>query len=138
MKVLIDTNVFLDVFLKREPHYELSAELLGKCGAKVVGCISASQTTDIFYLLRRAGHDANAARSIIRKITENVKTVDVTAADVNNALASEMPDYEDALLDCQAKRHRIEYIITRNEKDFKGSQVPAISPQMFLEKLYSV
>ena len=63
--------------------------------------------------------------------------IDVNAADVQAALALGMPDFEDALLACRAKRQRVNYIITRNEKDFNLSPVPAISPKAFLELFYT-
>jgi len=137
MKVLIDTNVILDVLTRREPHFEQSAAFLRLCGSRLTGCIAASQTTDIFYLLRREGMDTQAAKALVKKLTDNVKVGEINAADVQAALASDMPDYEDALLACCAKRQRASYIITRNEKDFKPSPVPALSPQTFLEKVYS-
>ena len=137
MKVLIDTNVILDVLAKREPHFEFSASFLRLCGTQVAGFIAASQTTDIFYLLRRAGKDAPSAKDVVRKLIGNVKVLDITAADVQNALAAEALDYEDSLLACRAKRHKADYIITRNEKDFNLSQVPALSPQTFLERFFS-
>jgi predicted nucleic acid-binding protein len=136
MKVLIDTNVILDVLQKREPHYGDSAAFLKLCGPMVQGYISANQTTDIFYLLRRYGYDSAQAKATLKKLTDNVRILGVTAADVENALDSDMPDYEDALLDCQAQRQRAEYIVTRDKKDFKLSQVPAISPKAFLDKHY--
>jgi len=137
MKVLIDTNVILDVLTGREPHVEHSAAFLRLCGTRLTGCVAASQTTDIFYLLQREGMDAQAAKALVKKLTDNVKVVDINAADVQAALASDMTDYEDALLACCAKRQRASYIITRNEKDFKQSPSPALSPQAFLEQLYS-
>jgi predicted nucleic acid-binding protein len=138
MKVLIDTNVVLDVLQKREPHYAISAAFLKLCGPRVRGYISANQTTDIFYVLTRHGHDSAKAKAILKKLTDNMKVLDVTSADVDNALASDMPDYEDALLSMQAFRQKAEYIVTRNEKDYKLSRVPAISPQAFLDQFYSV
>jgi len=135
MKVLIDTNVILDVLTRREPHFEHSAAFLRLCGTRLTGSLAASQTTDIFYLLRREGMDAQAAKALIKKLTNNVKVVDISAADVQAALASDMPDYEDALLACCAKRQRVSYIITRNEKDFKQSPLPALSPRRFLEEV---
>ena len=137
MKVLVDTNVILDVLTRREPHFEHSAAFLRLCGTRLTGCVAASQTTDIFYVLRREGVDAQAAKRLVKKLTDNTKIVDINAADVQAALASDMPDYEDALLACCAKRQRASYIITRNEKDFKQSPVPALSPQAFLEQLYA-
>jgi predicted nucleic acid-binding protein len=137
MKVLIDTNVILDVVTKREPHFEFSASFLKLCGKQVTGCIAASQTTDIFYLLRRAGKDVQSAKDIIKKLTDNVRMLSVTATDVQSALADEISDYEDSLLACCAKRQKADYIITRNEKNFNLSPVPALSPQTFLEQFLS-
>jgi predicted nucleic acid-binding protein len=71
---------------------------------------------------------------LFSKLADNVKIVDVTAADVKNALTSDMPDYEDALLAFCGKRQKADYIITRNEKDFRQSPVPVLSPQAFLER----
>ncbi|MCL2545340.1 MAG: PIN domain-containing protein [Clostridia bacterium] len=138
MKVLIDTNVILDVLTRREPHFAFSAALLKLCGMQVAGCIAASQTTDIFYLLRRSGKDAQSSKAVIKRLAGNLKVLDITATDVQNALSTEMPDYEDALLACRARRHKAEYIITRNERDFQLSQVPALSPKIFLERFSSV
>jgi len=138
MKVLIDTNIILDVLTKRDPYYKFSSSFLKPCGTRVTGCIAANQTTDIFYLLRREGKDAVSAKSIVKKLTDNIKPVDVTAADVQNALASDIPDNEDALPACCAKRQKADYVITRNEKDFRLSPVPALSPQQFLTRFFSI
>jgi len=135
MKVLIDTNVILDVLTRREPHFEHSAAFLRLCGTRLTGCVAASQTTDIFYVLRREGVEPQAARALLKKLTDNVKVVDTNAADVQATLASDMPDYEDALLACCAERQRAACIVTRNEKDFALSSVRAISPKAFLEQI---
>jgi len=134
MVVLIDTNVIVDVMTKREPHYGFSASFMKTCGPLATGCLLASQTTDIFYLLRRAGRDADSAKDIIKKLADNLKILDVTHTDVQNSLEAEMLDFEDALLACRAERKKADYIITRNEKDFALSRVPALSPQKFLEQ----
>lgn len=136
MKVLIDTNVILDVLTKREPHVQLSSQFLRLCGTKVTGFITASQTTDIFYMLRRYGTDAQSAKDILKMLTDNVKVLDIINADVQNALNSEMTDYEDALLACCAKRQKADYIVTRNDKDFKKSEIPVLTPSDFLEKFF--
>jgi predicted nucleic acid-binding protein len=134
MKVLIDTNVILDVLIERVPHYERSAVFLKLCGTQVDGYIAASQTTDIFYLLTRAGKSAQSAKGIIKELTDNIKVLDIITKDVNNALSSDMPDFEDALLACRAERKKIDLIITRNEKDFTFSKIPAMSPMAYLKQ----
>ena len=133
MKVLVDTNVILDVLIGRQPHVVSSASFLKLCGATVTGMLAASQTTDIFYILRREGKDAAEAKSLIKKLTTKLKVIDLTHADVKSALESDMQDYEDALLAFGGNRHKADYIVTRNEKDFINSPVPTLSPQSFME-----
>ena len=53
--------------------------------------------------------------------------------DIVNAVESDMSDYEDAVIAATAKRNRIDFIITRNTKDFKESPVPALTPSQFIE-----
>ncbi|MCL1857680.1 MAG: PIN domain-containing protein [Oscillospiraceae bacterium] len=137
MKVLIDTNIILDVFMKREPHFEFSDEVLRLCPGQLTGHITTNQTTDIFFVMRRFGKTSEFVKEILKKLTDNLKVMDVTVTDVKNALDSSINDYEDALLAFGSKRYKLDYIITRNLDDFIGSPVPAISPQAFLEQFYS-
>jgi len=137
MKVLIDTNIVLDVLFRREPHYEQSFTFLQLCGQSVSGCVLASQTTDIFYFLRRDGLSVRAAKASMQELADNLKVLDIKSADVQSALACDMPDYEDALLAYCGKRHRMAYIVTRNERDFGQSPVPALSPAAFLEQFFA-
>jgi len=133
MKALIDTNVILDALMTREPWAASAQEILRTVAMdKFIGFITASQTTDIFYLLRRHGADEVTSKKIIKKLTASVKVSDVLPADVGNALDSDMPDYEDGLLAYCAKRQKTDFIVTRNKKDFVKSPVPAISPDEFL------
>jgi predicted nucleic acid-binding protein len=136
MKVLIDTNVILDVLMKREPHLEGSVVFLKLCGTQITGLVTTNQTTDIFYILKRGGLTSTDAKSLIRRLIENVKTVDVVSADVVPALDCEIDDYEDALISFTAKRQKANYIVTRNEIDFTNSPVPAISPDEFLNRFF--
>lgn len=49
MKILIDTNIVLDVMLKREPFYRLSLEILSLAKRDdVEEYVSASAITDIY------------------------------------------------------------------------------------------
>ncbi|MDR1205659.1 MAG: hypothetical protein LBL26_09305 [Peptococcaceae bacterium] len=73
----------------------------------------------------------------MKVLIDNINIIDVTAADVKNALASAMSDYEDAMLAVSGQRWKADYIITRNEKDFRQSPVTALSPQAFLEQFHS-
>ena len=135
MKVLLDTNVVLDLLLQREPFCDDALKVFRLCEAgKVVACITINQTTDIFYLLCRSGKPAPLAKKIVAALVNNLKTLDVNQKDGLEALGSDMFDYEDALIAFCAKRHRVSYVITRNEKDFKLSPIKALSPIEFVSR----
>ena len=136
MKVLLDTNVIMDVLMKREPHFDRSAAVLRKCGNGVTGCIAASQSTDIFYLLRRGRSSVAEATAVIKKLATNLKLIDVTSKIVVAALDSPIVDFEDALLVECAKLAKVDYIVTRNTKDFIASTIPIIDPTDFMDKFF--
>ena len=137
MKALIDTNVILDALMSREPWAASAQSLLRAAAMERFKCyITASQTTDIFYILCHQGADAISAKNIIKKLIVSVKVSDITSTDVQNALSSEMIDYEDAILAYAAKRQKADYIVSRNYKDFERSPVPVLSPEELLKELF--
>ncbi len=133
MKVMIDTNVVLDVLLKREPFFPSSYEVMKRSALEEIeGYVSAMAATDIFYLLRRALKDGQAARVCLEKLARLVGFADALGEDVYAAMASDMDDFEDALVAAVAERCRMDCIVTRNAKDFRKSPVRALSPEEFL------
>ncbi|MDR1136330.1 MAG: PIN domain-containing protein [Clostridiales Family XIII bacterium] len=73
MNVLIDTNVVLDVLLRREPFAEQSAKVVLLSEKAVIdGYVSASAATDIFYIVRKEVHDKNKAYEIVKKLFKAV------------------------------------------------------------------
>ena len=135
MRILIDTNVILDIVQKREPFFADSYQALRKAIEADAEClISASAATDIFYMLRKALGSAQQAKEQIEQLAQLVSFADVQGMDIHTALMRAMPDFEDAVVDAVAERNGASYILTRNIKDFAGSVVPAILPADFLNK----
>lgn len=135
MRVLIDTNVILDILQKREPFFTDSYRALRRALENDAEClISASAATDIFYVLRKSLGSAQQAKEHIDQLARVVSFADVQGMDIHTALMRAMPDFEDAVMDAVAERSGASYILTRNIKDFTGSVVPAILPADFLNK----
>ncbi|MBO5731757.1 MAG: hypothetical protein J6R67_11200 [Treponema sp.] len=55
-----------------------------------------------------------------------------TAIDCIKAVSSPMKDYEDAVMSETASRNALDYIITRNVKDYSQSKIPVYMPENFL------
>lgn len=132
MNVLADTNVILDIILKREPYFAASYEILNLAAQdKICVLITASSVTDIYYLLRRSGKDDASSRNALYQLFSIIRIADVRAEDIHRAMQSPVADFEDAVAIEVARRNACAMIITRNIKDFSGSVIPAIIPQEF-------
>ena len=134
MRILIDTNIILDIVQKQEPFFADSYQALRKAIETNVEClISASAATDIFYMLRRAFQSSQKAKERIEQLSQIFAFADVQGADIQTALMRSMPDFEDAVVEAVAERSGASYILTRNIRDFAGSSVPAVTPAEFLK-----
>ncbi len=137
MKTVIDNNVILDIFQNREPFVKFSSQVLRLVETKQIkGYITANSITDIHYVLKRSLKDKQMLYSTIDIILQLLGIIDVTAEDVRKAFRQDGGDFEDELICVCAERAKINYIITRNTKDFSNSPVPAITPEDFLTLLY--
>ena len=136
MKLLIDTNVILDALMARKPWAaSAQAVLLAVAAEQVEGYISASSFTDLHYLLRKHLQDREKTRQVLLGLLSSVNVLDVNGTDCERAFELPMPDYEDALLAYCGKRHKMDYIVTRNAKHFEGSPVEVILPDELLKDL---
>ncbi|MDR2619561.1 MAG: PIN domain-containing protein [Propionibacteriaceae bacterium] len=133
MRVIIDTNVIIDVLERREAFF---ADSYAVCKLAAEGILDAftpaSSITDVHYIIRKSTQDASAARNAITTLLQLIRVCDTTAADITAALAQNTPDFEDAVLAATARREKAAYIITRDTSGFDNSAVPAISPSEFI------
>ena len=134
MRLMIDTNIILDVLLEREPFYESSKAILELCeSGKVCGFISASAATDIFYLVRKALHSNEEAYEALGNILKIVKILTVTNDDVMSAFLRHASDFEDCLLAICARSNKCDAIVTRNKKDFLNFGITIFSPKEVMD-----
>ena len=135
MKVLIDTNIILDVLCKRSNFYEDSAKVFKLFEVKrILGVISALSISNIMYILRKE-LDAEKTKEILDNLSLIFSIADLKADDLKKAADMEFKDYEDAVQSVCAVRIKANYIITRNIRDFAMSKVAAIKPTKLLERI---
>ena len=134
MRALIDTCVIIDVLQDREPFSADGRELfLYASNCLFTGCVTAGSATDIYYLTHRLTHDSGKAKEILGKLFSIFDLLDTTGNDCRLALLSPMSDYEDAVISETAVRCGIEYLVTRNVRDYDLSPVPVLTPGEFLD-----
>ena len=117
-KLLLDTNVVLDFIGRRKHDFEETRLLMlaGRVGEFSLW-ITASQVTDIVYILTNGGNKGKVPEALetLRALRLFVNVYAVTDADIDNMLATSWSDPEDALLIDLALKMKADAIITRDE-----------------------
>lgn len=135
MKVLVDTNVILDVLCDRKEFVADSLRVFQCCEAqRVTGYISALSIPNIVYIMRKE-LDPERIREILHTLTMVFSVVELREGDLLKAAELPFDDYEDAIQSVCAARLGADYIVTRNGKDFENSSVPTIAPGELLQQI---
>lgn len=133
-RILIDTDVILDLFFDREPFSENAAKVLSLCEKKaIIGYVTPVIISNVYYLLSQKAKQ----EKVIEKLKILLSILEVLVIDKNTiivALNSEFKDFEDALQNYSAELNgEIDMIITRNTKDYKKSKLGIMNPENFLK-----
>ena len=133
-KVLLDTNIILDFALKREDFFENSKKILDLAYNKlIVAYISATIVTNIYYIAKKQ----KGREETIQFLSSMLEFLEIATVDkrvVLEALELDFKDFEDAIQECSAANITIPIIITRNEADFKKSNLKIYTPEQFLRE----
>lgn len=137
MRVLIDTNVLLDVLMGRQPYFDIADKIIKLCAdKKLEGYMAAHSVPNIFYILRKSMSDRER-REALKLLCQIVKIEGIDAVKIISAIDNkEFFDLEDCLQEECAMAVSADYIVTRNIKDFKNSKAPAILPDVFLDRFF--
>jgi len=135
MRVLLDTNIVLDVLLKRAPWVvEASAIWKANDDGRIVGYLMASALTDIFYIARRlAGKES--ARAAVQTYLDAFEFCPVDRHTLERAHVLSGTDFEDNLQMVCAEIAQLDAIVTRDPGDFKNSTITALTPANVLARL---
>lgn len=132
MKVLIDTNVIMDVLVGREPFLQMSRFVVRLCDEGVIeGYLAAHSITNLFYMLRKY-YDADECHDIVLNLFDIFTVVGIDESNLMAALKNKsFHDFEDCLqVEC-GKEVKADYIITRDLKDFTHSDIECLTPAEF-------
>lgn len=118
MKVLLDTNIIVDVALERQPYFGDSETVLSLVEqGQIEGYISASTFSDLYYIIRK-DKGRNLTLEFLREISTFCQVATVNQDAINMALAANFKDFEDAIQYSSAVINNLDAIVTRNSEDF--------------------
>jgi len=135
MKLFWDTNVMLDFLCEREPFYISAAKIATLADKRELRVIvsALSYATISYFLTKYEG--LKKTKDKLRKFKVISEICELDELIIEKGLNSDFSDFEDSLQYFSALRTECNIIITRNEKDFKKSQIPVMTPDEFLNSI---
>jgi len=137
MKIMLDLNVLLDYFQKRQPYYHYSSIVLSEVlKGKLDGAVPAHGLTTVYYIVAKHNNKQRA-----NEVTDWLLThFEVATADKSRfvrARSLSMDDFEDAVVASMAEASQCIFIVTRNISDFENPPIPALTPEEFVLRYVS-
>lgn len=128
MKLLIDTNILLDAVLAREPFATDAKQILEWVDAGwIVGCVTATTLTDLFYIVRRQTKHIQLAKQAVETVLATLQVLPVNRDVVERALALDIEDLEDGIQAACAIGNQVDAIATRDIQGFKAVDIPVLT-----------
>ena len=136
-RVLIDTNILLDVLLNRQEFLQASTAVLRRIlERKCRGFVAATTLTNMYYIVRRVSGKPEEALAAVDKTLAWCAVAPVNRRVLNVARSSGMKDFEDAVQAAAARDFGIDIVVTRDKTGFHDSGLRVCSPEEFLETLF--
>jgi len=132
MRVLLDTNIVLDLLLQREPFIDDARDIFLLIeNNQIDGFLSATTITTLHYIISKS-KDKEEANHIIKTLLKLFNIAPIDKVTLLKACDDNGIDYEDSVIYSSAKISKIDIIITRDSRGFKNSKVKVLKPKEFL------
>jgi predicted nucleic acid-binding protein len=136
-KILLDTNIVLDLLARRTPFYREAAELFSLADRKLIKLsLSALSIVNTHFVLSKFKSDKEA-RKILRNLKILLEIISLDDKLIQLALNSDLKDFEDAIQYHTAIENEQDLIVSRNLSGFRNSKIPVMTAREFIESLIS-
>ncbi len=131
--IFVDTNVLIDLLGDRKPFSKHAVEIFSLAESQKIYLYTSSHTiTTAYYVLKKYADESDLRKTFF-DLLDFIKIIAVDEDVVKKALKSTSKDFEDGIQLMSANTiKKIDSIVTRNPKDFKGSTINIITPDVFL------
>ena len=131
-KILVDTNIILDLLAKRVQYFLEAQEFFSLADRRqVVLYVSSLTLANTYYMLSQSLKIQNA-RKVLRKFKVLVEVLPMDDKIIDLALDSEFDYFEDGIQYFTAIENNLDLIVTRNLKDFRHSTIPVLTAKDYM------
>ena len=136
-KVFVDSDILLDLFLKREPFFIYSRSLLSDDIKEQVEFYTSSLIIANFYYVISKDINKVAAINSVKSLMNIVNVLSFDDRHINSAIEGQHIDFEDSIQYYIARQDNCELIISRNIKHYKKFDIPVLTAEEFLRRILS-
>lgn len=134
--IFLDTNIILDLIADRPPFSKYAIDLFSLAEDNKIKLFTSSHSLAATHYLLKKYIEEKELRVILHNLLEFITIIPVDLDVLRKSLHSNHKDFEDAVqIYCASTINGMEYIVTRNIKDFKNSEIPAFLPNEIITKL---
>lgn len=131
-KLFIDSDILIDWLAARPQHAAAAALMTLAEERKVFAFTTSLVFANINYIVTKFSNRAKATVAL-KALRDRLKVIPLDETAVNAALESDFPDFEDALQYFAAEKQGLDYIVTRNKKDYRRGTLPVVTAQEYLD-----
>lgn len=130
MRLFLDTNILIDVTANRIPFAKWAIMIFMDAKKRKWQLFTSSMSILTTYYIIEKELGVKKAKRVIKVLLDRVQIQDVSKQELQTALTTDFKDYEDSVQhECARSCKKIDYIITRNKKDYKNSLIPVLSSE---------
>jgi predicted nucleic acid-binding protein len=135
-KIFVDTNVIVDLIADRKPFSKFAIQIFSKAEGRKIRLYTSSHSIATTHYLLKKYIDEKTLRDVLFNILDYLTIVAIDQDVLKKGLKSKHKDFEDALQIISAYSiDKLDCIVTRNFKDFKGSEIVVLSPDELIKHI---
>lgn len=135
-KVFVDTNILIDLIADRRPFSKFAIQIFSKAEERKIKLFTSSHSIATTHYLLKKYIDEKELRDILYSVLDYLNIVAIDQDVIKKGLKSKHKDFEDALQIISAYSiDKLDCIVTRNIKDFKGSEIAVLTPDELIKHL---
>lgn len=130
-KLFIDSDIIIDLLAQRENYLQAASLMSIIMDKKAAAYTTPLILTNVDYIITKYSNKIKS-RKAIKTIVKIISVISIDENIINKALESEFSDFEDAIQYYAAEKQKIDFIITRNKKDYKKGKIKVITAQEYI------
>lgn len=135
-RIFLDTNILVDLIADRKPFSKHAISIFNYAESKKIELFTSSHSIATAYYMLKKYVDEKKLRGILLDLCDYLTIIPVDEDVLMKGLRSKYKDFEDSIqIYCSSKIEKIDCIVTRNVKGFKGSEIPAYAPDEIVMRI---